>query len=433
MAGFNFNPITVQPQAQTSLGDMLNVARNAQAYQQAQQLNPLQLQQAQLANQISQQNYQQAQQLNPLIIEKAEAEASKSGIEAKQSKRNYLVSGEDYARRMINALPEIKDFVDKTGEVNQNALKKSLDIVRKSSEAVGLEKHPSNFLGQLEDAVAKKDYDAYQQIKASALGSSGKESEQYQANLPSFAENKLGQPILQNKATGEIKTPKTANVMLPTAVGVQNFGDYQKGLTDRVSSGIQIDSRINEAENLMKQFKPGAGARTYQSLAQKLQAVGAPQELVDKVAGGDLSATQSFNKFIAQSITSGIGQLADKQTAAMMNNYLENNPDVSTDPRALQRFFDFAHRQNQMSYDEQQFLLDKTKSKSLNPDTHPAEAQQMILDKYVRSKEQPKEQPQEKPQSKSQVAPKSHGKVVKTGSYNGKPVVQYEDGTVEYK
>ena len=41
MAGFNFSPITVQPQPQTSLGDMLNIARGAQAYQQAQQVNPL--------------------------------------------------------------------------------------------------------------------------------------------------------------------------------------------------------------------------------------------------------------------------------------------------------------------------------------------------------------------------------------------------------
>jgi hypothetical protein len=47
MADFNFKPIgtEVRPVQGASLGDMINVARGAQAYQQAQQINPLELRQ----------------------------------------------------------------------------------------------------------------------------------------------------------------------------------------------------------------------------------------------------------------------------------------------------------------------------------------------------------------------------------------------------
>lgn len=53
---------------QTSIGDMVNLARNVQAYQQAQQLNPLLLQQAQQNLLTTQQAYEQASKINPLLL-----------------------------------------------------------------------------------------------------------------------------------------------------------------------------------------------------------------------------------------------------------------------------------------------------------------------------------------------------------------------------
>lgn len=50
MADFNIQPVATQikPMPTMSLGDMLNIARGAQAYQQAQQMNPIALQKAQI-------------------------------------------------------------------------------------------------------------------------------------------------------------------------------------------------------------------------------------------------------------------------------------------------------------------------------------------------------------------------------------------------
>jgi len=64
MADFNFKPIgtEVRPVQGASLGDMINIARGAQQYQQAQQINPLELQQ-------KQQVVEQASKINPLALQ----------------------------------------------------------------------------------------------------------------------------------------------------------------------------------------------------------------------------------------------------------------------------------------------------------------------------------------------------------------------------
>lgn len=62
MADFSFPQLpAVTPPPQTSLADMMGIARGAQAYQQAQQINPLDLQAKQLA-------VQQSQAINPLAL-----------------------------------------------------------------------------------------------------------------------------------------------------------------------------------------------------------------------------------------------------------------------------------------------------------------------------------------------------------------------------
>ena len=55
MADFNITPVATQikPVPGMSLGDMINVARGAQQYQQAAQINPLELQQKQQSTRTS--------------------------------------------------------------------------------------------------------------------------------------------------------------------------------------------------------------------------------------------------------------------------------------------------------------------------------------------------------------------------------------------
>ena len=76
MADFNIQPVATQirPIQGVSIADMVNLARGVQEYQQAQQLNPVQLEAARQQLQSAQQAYGQAQQLNPIAVQQAQQE-----------------------------------------------------------------------------------------------------------------------------------------------------------------------------------------------------------------------------------------------------------------------------------------------------------------------------------------------------------------------
>jgi hypothetical protein len=389
MATYDVSTVASQinPPQQTSLGDMLNVARGAQAYQQAQQVNPLLLQQQQATT--------EATQLSLANTQKQIAAGALTGLENSEA----FKSG------------------------NTKAIKKELEATEKWLKTVS-----PNLIkegGAVEQAhsfLDKGDFEGYKQHLANIRRQNATSSEQYQAALPQFNTNAQGTPFLTNRAAGTVTSPQTqegGQNLTPTTPGVQNFNDYQKDLTTRVAGATQVEMRLNEAEDLMKKFKAGAGARTYVDIAQKLQAVGAPQGLVDAVAKGDLSAAQSLNKFIAQTVTASIGQMQGNPTANMMNDYLKNNPDISSDPRALERFFEFGHKQNAIPIEEQNFLLEKSRNKVLNPDTHVAEAQQHILKKFA---------------GKETSVTSKESKNATYGKYKGRDVVSFDGGkSWEYK
>lgn len=89
MPDYQFNT-NLGPAAQqgTSLGDLINTARGAQAYQQQQQLNPLQLQKAQM-------EVDQAKQMNPLAVRQQTAQTGTAelGLNSAQTDKLYGLAG----------------------------------------------------------------------------------------------------------------------------------------------------------------------------------------------------------------------------------------------------------------------------------------------------------------------------------------------------
>lgn len=89
MADYQFNT-NLGPAAQqgTNIADMVNLARGVQAYQQAQELNPLAVQKAKM-------EIEQAQKLNPLAVKKATAETGTAelGLSEKQTSALYGLAG----------------------------------------------------------------------------------------------------------------------------------------------------------------------------------------------------------------------------------------------------------------------------------------------------------------------------------------------------
>jgi len=82
MAGFNFSPIKVDAPPQTSLGDMLNIARGAQSYQQSQVLNPIAVEKAKADLSLSQTQAQKAQRTLEYDVAHAKAVANNAIAQA---------------------------------------------------------------------------------------------------------------------------------------------------------------------------------------------------------------------------------------------------------------------------------------------------------------------------------------------------------------
>jgi hypothetical protein len=82
MADFSVNPIaqTLKPPTPMSLAEMVNLARGAQEYQQAQKLNPLAVQQQQQQLQTQRQTFEQAQKMNPQLLQQAQQTTSSGAI-----------------------------------------------------------------------------------------------------------------------------------------------------------------------------------------------------------------------------------------------------------------------------------------------------------------------------------------------------------------
>jgi len=369
-----------QAPQQISLGDMLNIAKGAQAYKQAQQINPLAVQQQQAAT--------ETQQLQLANTQNQIAGGALTGLENSPS---FKVGDAKGIKKELEATEKWLKTV------NPNLLKEG------------------GVVDQAHQYIDNNDIEGYKNHLANVRNSLATASEKYAANLPSYVTNAAGQIVPVNRAAGTIGNVNAPNPN-PTSAGVTNFSEYQKDLTNRVASATQNEMRLNETENLLGKFKPGAGAKTYADIAQKLQAIGAPQNLVDKVAGGDLSAAQSLNKFIAQTVIQAA--TSNPGTAESINRYIRDNPDISSDPRALERFFEFTHKQNKIPITEQQFLLDKAKSGSLNPDTHVAEAQQHIIKQFAGKENTVTGQ-------SSSAKP-----VAKATDSSGKVWIKYSDGSI---
>ena len=98
MADFTINPINVKPAEGTSLGDMINLARGVQAYQHAEQINPLAAQKARM-------EVEQAQKLNPLAVRQQQAATQTAEIGTNTAQlENMLKHQQNSSRNLLKLL-----------------------------------------------------------------------------------------------------------------------------------------------------------------------------------------------------------------------------------------------------------------------------------------------------------------------------------------
>jgi hypothetical protein len=371
----------------------------------------------------------QAAQAN---AQKAQTEADKANIQLGNEKMGTMYS--------ILAPYGSDERIVAAGKIDQNATPDQLKSIQNGLYDIGDEVKQGlisrgwskadamQYVHDFNDSILKDPRQAPQLLKRATQSLAGALNIAEQ-NQPQYEKNAAGQTVMVNKAKGtiqEVGAPGGAN---PTAGGALTTTDYIKDLNQRNSSALETDMRLGEAEQLLKLVKGGAGTKNFAEIAKWAQAANLPQSVVDSIAGGDLSAVQSAQKFITQAVIQGA--TSNPGTAESINRYIRDNPDIGTDPRALERFIKFTQKINQKTFDETEFLLKQKKEGKFNPETHVQEVQQHLRQKYLTPEEKKAEG---KAENKTETT-KSGRKVVREGvdKATGRTVVQYDDGTLGYK
>ena len=452
MAGFNIDPqisLGAKPPQVMSIGDMVNIARGAQAYKQAEQINPLAVREQQAATELAEGTVKPK-------IEQQGYQTELAGTQSKKAKFNFTNEQAQVINDESNALmndPRILKAEDTT-EGKQNALMAVVEAKKRALKR-GVDEHILEAITAPYISMASTEPSKLrQEMLNSTRAGTGAQGEAA-LNAPQITTNAAGNLISATPGTGTIAplsieqsnqnqqqppanlNPSTQEVRRAvggTESNVSNYGDYVKGLAGRVEASNNQVLRTTEARDVLNKFKPGAGTQTYVQLAEKLQAMGAPQGLVDKVAGGDLSAAQSANKFLAQAVIAGVRQAAggDQARVAEVENYIKNNPTINTDPRALTRLFDFTDKLAKRDFAEQEFLVKQIKNGKFNPETHFGDTQQYLRDSGLIPKLSENKQ-QSNTQQNNSPKTSGHGKAVFQAIKNGVTYYKYEDGFIGAK
>lgn len=179
--------------------------------------------------------------------------------------------------------------------------------------------------------------------------------------------NPIGIP-LESDAQKSFKTKQADNAATAAAA-----------LNERVRTGEDLMQRLAESREAMKNFQAGGGKETRARVAQMAQAMGLPDATINKIAGGDLASMQEFQKLavsqametLKQSMATDNG-MGGRMTQSEFQQFLKVNPNLSTDPRAIEKLYNFSERVHQRNLGEQQ-AFDQWVTQGGDPARWPAE------------------------------------------------------------
>lgn len=172
---------------------------------------------------------------------------------------------------------------------------------------------------------------------------------------------------------------------VPTAADWAITQQELKNLNTRVEDATNAIPRLERAESALKAIHSGGGSEAWMSLAQDLQAIDAPKALVNAVGLHNLDAAQEAQKYLFQSVFSGLRQAmgSDPIRVAEFQRAEKLLPNVGTSPGAAQKLMKFMVDQGQRDYAEQQWVNARRKDNTFNPVTWQADYQKSLREGTV--------------------------------------------------
>jgi len=138
----------------------------------------------------------------------------------------------------------------------------------------------------------------------------------------------------------------------------KNAAEYENGINEKVVAGRELVRRVNEQEQLLDQFKTGITGPNRARFALIARDLGAPENVVRGIAGGDPAAAQEFTKFAAQTNLEQLKQAigANRLLKTEFDAFQEANPSIASDPAAIRKVFQWLRDTYSRDYEQQQSL-----------------------------------------------------------------------------
>lgn len=179
------------------------------------------------------------------------------------------------------------------------------------------------------------------------------------ASTPVRGEQPVSIPDGASQPAGRFGSPTQAESEYAKK-DAENAAGYKNTLNDRVRQGADLNMRLSESVDALRKFRAGGGAETRAQIAQLAQGIpGISPEVVNKIAGGDLGAMQEFQKLAVQQAMEQLKQAmggAGRIAQAEFKVFQANNPNLSTDPEAIKKIFDFNTKLYNRDMQEQEAL-----------------------------------------------------------------------------
>lgn len=138
-----------------------------------------------------------------------------------------------------------------------------------------------------------------------------------------------------------------------------NMGDYSKHLNQDAQAAQTQLQTLQQLQDLSHDFHPGAGAGIRTKAGEVMQALGFPREAYDAVANGSLAASQAFQKYGVQNTMNVLRQAIGGQgrlTNLEFEQFLHSNPNLDTDPRAIEKILGMSQKIYRLKLAEQRGL-----------------------------------------------------------------------------
>lgn len=139
-----------------------------------------------------------------------------------------------------------------------------------------------------------------------------------------------------------------------------DMAEYEKNLNAKVDAGYELVRRVNEQEQLLKDFRTGATGPVRERIAAYARdfPIPVPEWIVKGLGAGDPAAAQEFEKFAAQTnleqLKQAIGQ--NRMLKTEFDSFQRANPNIGTDPKAVAKVFQWLRQAYANDIAQQQAL-----------------------------------------------------------------------------